>query len=64
MWARFLTVSNVVAARMWQEMFEAEGVSSRIVVEPSEAELGDFATHYVYVPRDRVMVIEEILRNC
>jgi len=50
-------------AEMWKEMFEGEGIPTRILPasgEPSDREL---ATYSILVPQDKEHIIQEVLRK-
>jgi hypothetical protein len=61
MWVEFKTVSNLMAAEMWKELFEAEGIPTRILPEGSE--VGEKASYRVLVPELKKHLIEDILRK-
>lgn len=61
MWAEFKTVPNLMAAEMWKELFEAEGIPTRILPEGSE--VGEKARYRVLVPELKKHLIEDILRK-
>ena len=50
-------------AEMWKELFEGEGVPTRILptsVKPMDQEL---ATYLILAPKDKEHIIEEVLRK-
>ena len=52
-----------MVAEMWKELFEGEGIPSRILPtagKPSGRELDDYR---VLVPQDKEHIIEEVLRK-
>jgi hypothetical protein len=61
MWVEFKTVRNLITAEMWKELFEAEGIPTRILPEGSE--LGEKARYRVLVPELKKHLIEDILRK-
>ena len=61
MWVEFKTVSNLITAEMWKELFEAEGIPTRILPEGSE--VGEKAKYRVLVPELKKHLIEDILRK-
>ncbi len=63
MWATFRTAPNRVVARMWQELFEEEGIPCKLWVELDQLDLGDAAPHRVLIPLGRTHVAEEVLRQ-
>ncbi|MFC1943976.1 hypothetical protein ACFLX5_00500 [Chloroflexota bacterium] len=58
MWSEVKKTPSLTVAEMWKDLFEGEGVPSR-VVPGREGE----AVYRVLVPTDRTHVIEEILRK-
>ena len=50
-------------AEMWKELFEGEGVPTRILPDPDSTGEGELAQYRVYVPQFREHVVEEILRK-
>ena len=61
MWIEFKTVPNLISAEMWKELFEAEGIPTRILPEGSE--VGEKAKYRVLVPELKKHLIEDILRK-
>ena len=61
MWVEFKTVPNLITAEMWKELFEAEGIPTRILPEGSE--VGEKARYRVFVPELKKHLIEDILRK-
>jgi hypothetical protein len=61
MWVEFKTVPNLMSAEMWKELFEAEGIPTRILPEGSE--VGERAKYRVLVPELKKHLIEDILRK-
>jgi len=61
MWIEFKTVPNLMTAEMWKELFEAEGIPTRILPEGSGA--GEKAKYRVLVPEIKKHLIEDILRK-
>ena len=61
MWVEFKTVPNLMSAEMWKELFEAEGIPTRIIPEGSE--VGEKARYRVLVPELKKHLIEDILRK-
>ena len=61
MWVEFKTVPNLISAEMWKELFEAEGIPTRILPEGSE--VGEKAKYRVLVPELKKHLIDDILRK-
>jgi len=53
-----------MAAEMWMELLENQWIPAKIKPVEDMAHLGEDAPHRVYVPTNRLDVVEEILRNC
>ncbi len=58
MWVQVKTASNMMMAEMWRELFEGEGIPTRILAQPDES-----AAYRVLVPQEKQHVIQEILRK-
>lgn len=63
MWIHIKTAPNKPTAEMWCELLEGEGIPTRMEPDQAEAHLGEIARQWIYVPKDRVEVAEEILRT-
>jgi len=50
-----------MAAEMWKELFEAEGIPTRIL--PQGPEVGEKAKYRVLVPELKKHLIDDILRK-
>ena len=50
-------------AEMWKELFEGEGIPTRILPASGEAPGRELTTYRVLVPEDKKHVIEEVLRK-
>jgi len=63
MWVEIKKAKNLTIAETWKELFEGEGIPTRIM--PAEDKpMGTERTAYrVYVPEDKKHVIEEVLRK-
>jgi hypothetical protein len=61
MWVEFKSVPNLITAEMWKELFEAEGIPTRIL--PESSEVGEKAKYRVLVPELKKHLIEDILRK-
>ena len=48
---------------MWKELFEGEGVPTRILPDSDKLEMKETASYKIYVSQERVHVIEEVLRK-
>ena len=63
MWTEFKKVPNLITAEMWKEIFEAEGLPTRILPEGDILDWGERVPFRVMVPKGREHVAEEILRK-
>jgi hypothetical protein len=63
MWVEVKKAKSLALAEMWKELFEGEGIPTRLLPlagEPKDRELG---TYSVLVPQDKEHVVEEVLRK-
>ncbi|MGD9115857.1 MAG: hypothetical protein PVJ61_01555 [Dehalococcoidia bacterium] len=63
MWVEVKKAKSLALAEMWKELFEGEGIPTRLLPlagEPRDRELG---TYSVLVPQDKEHVIQEVLRK-
>jgi len=63
MWVEIKKVEGLKAAEKWKELFEGEGVPTRILPASGEAAERKSATYLVLVPGDKEHIIEEVLRK-
>lgn len=63
MWKEIKRVKNLMAAEMWKEFFEGEGIPTHILTASGEPMGQELATYRVLVPEDKKHVVEEILRK-
>jgi hypothetical protein len=59
MWIEVKKESSLGAAKRWKEIFEEEGIPTRIMPPKGE----ENGIYQVYVPRDREHVIREVLKK-
>ena len=50
-------------AEMWKELFEGEGVPTRILPTSGKPTGQESATYIILVPKDKEHVIKEVLRK-
>ena len=62
MWAKFMEVKNGYVARVWKDLFAAEGVAVR-VMPPLDARHAESAPRELWVPDSKTHVAAEILRK-
>ena len=63
MWIEIKKANSLMMAEMWKELFEGEGIPTRILPESGEAPGRELTTYNVLVPEDKKHVIEEVLRK-
>lgn len=63
MWVEAKRASNLMMAEMWRELFEGEGVPTRILPDPKSEREGELGAYIIYIPRFREHVIAEVLRK-
>ena len=63
MWTEFKRAPNLITAEMWKEVFEAEGLPTRILPDGDILDWGERVPFRIMVPRGREHVAEEILRK-
>ena len=61
MWTEIRITSNIILAEAWKELFEAEGVPTRILPEQMGASAED--KYRVLVPEIKKHVVDEIMRK-
>lgn len=57
------SASSLIIAEMWKEFFEAEGVPTRILIDPESDNAEEPAKYRVLIPEEKDHVVEEILRK-
>jgi hypothetical protein len=63
MWIEVKKAPNLMLAEMWKELFEAEGIPTRLMPEAGLPIGQELAKYCILVPEDKKHVIEEILRK-
>jgi hypothetical protein len=63
MWVEFKRAPNLMAAEIWKEAFEAEGLPSKILPEGDILDWSERVPFLIYVPKGREHVAEEIVRK-
>ena len=63
MWIQVRTAPNLMIAEMWKELFEGEGIPTRLLPDPTKPGVGEFATYKVLVTEERQHVIDEVMRK-
>lgn len=63
MWKPLLRAPNRYIAEVWKELFDAEGVATRVLVDGDRAAASDLSPRVIYVPDSKTHVAEEIIRK-
>jgi hypothetical protein len=63
MWVKVKRANSLMLAEMWKELFEGEGIPSRILPASGKPIRQESATYLILVPEDKKHIIEEILRK-
>jgi len=63
MWVEVKKAQSLMMAEMWKELFEGEGIPTRILPLSGEAPGRELVTYRILVPEDKKHVIEEVLRK-
>ncbi|MBI2957675.1 MAG: hypothetical protein HYY32_02410 [Chloroflexi bacterium] len=63
MWVQVKTAPNLMIAETWKELFEGEGIPTRLLADDSQPGVGEFATYRILVDQEKAHVIDEILRK-
>lgn len=63
MWTELLEAKNRYIAEMWKELFDAEGVATRLVTVGDAADVSDMTPRKLYVPDSKTHVALEIIRK-
>ena len=63
MWVEIKKAENLKSARVWKELFEGEGIPTRLLPAGGEPMGQESATYRILVPSDKKHIIEEVLRK-
>ena len=63
MWVEIKKVNNLMMAEMWKELFEGEGVPTRIMPDSGLPIGQELASYRILIPQDKGHVVQEILRK-
>lgn len=63
MWIEVKKAKNLMLAEMWQELFEGEGIPTRIMPISGLPMGQEFTEYSILVPQDKEHVIQDILRK-
>jgi len=63
MWVEVKKAPNLMLAEMWKELFEGEGVPTRITPVSGLPIGQELAEYRILVPQDKKHIIDEVLRK-
>lgn len=63
MWVQIKSAPNLMLAEMWKELFEGEGIPTRLLADPATDTGAELSTYKVLIPEEKQHVVEEILRK-
>ncbi len=63
MWVEVKKAQSLMLAEMWKELFEGEGIPTRILPASGMPIGQELATYLILVPAEKQHVIEEVLRK-
>ncbi len=63
MWVEIKQAKLLMTAEMWKELFEGEGIPTRIMPVSGEPPGRELTEYRILVPEDKKHVIEEVLRK-
>ena len=63
MWIEVKRAGNLMIAEMWKELYEGEGIPTRLLPASGEPMGQELATYRILVPEDKKHVIEEVMRK-
>ena len=61
MWVQVKSAPNLIVAEMWKELFEGEGIPTRLLPDPDKPGSPELSGYRVLVSQEKVHVIEEVL---
>ena len=63
MWVEIKQAKTLAIVEMWKELFEGEGIPTRILPASGEPMGKELATYRILVPQDKEHIIEEVMRK-
>ena len=63
MWVEVKSAANRMIADMWKDLFEGEGIPTRLLPADGSLVMSKTAAYKVCVPSDKAHIIDEILRK-
>ena len=63
MWIEVKKTQSLMVAEMWKELFEGEGIPTRILPTSGMPIGQEFAEYSILVPKDKEHVVKDVLRK-
>ncbi|MBC7249605.1 MAG: hypothetical protein H5T62_04915 [Anaerolineae bacterium] len=63
MWSHIKTAPNKMLAETWCELLQSVGIPTHIEPDPAKAHLGDLAPQRIFVPRDKLQLAKNVLKD-
>lgn len=63
MWVEVKSASNKMIADMWKDLFEGEGIPTKLMPADGSLTMSETVAYRVLVMSDKAHIIEEILRK-
>lgn len=63
MWVEVKKAQSLMIAEMWKELFEGEGIPTRVLPASGKPIGQESATYLILVPKEKQHVIQEVLRK-
>ena len=63
MLVEFKRVSNLITAEIWKDLFEGEGLPTKLLPDSEILDWSEKSAFVIYVPKGREHVAEEIMRK-
>tara|TARA_A100001037_G_scaffold114227_1_gene104066 strand:+ start:4230 stop:4424 length:195 start_codon:yes stop_codon:yes gene_type:complete len=63
LWIDYKKASNLISAEMWKDLFEGEGLPSKIIPDKNILDWSENVSFRILVPKGREHVADEILRK-
>ena len=63
MWVDYIKAPDLIIAEMWKELFEGEGLPTKLLPVGDILDWGERVPFRIMVPRGREHVADEILRK-
>ncbi len=63
MWMEIKKARTLMVAEMWKELFEGEGIPTRIMPEKGLPVGQEFAVYKILIPEDKHGIVTDILRK-